>query len=84
MTSPHTVPQFSTGRKPETAGATFDWQRSMLRFAGYVEGTADSLHTPICWGGDWDRDHCLSNQKFDGQVHFKPHGPAAAEAACEG
>lgn len=50
-------------------------------FAGYVEGTADALGIAIRWGGDWDRDHCLTDQTFDDLVHFELHGPTPAEAA---
>lgn len=50
-------------------------------FAGYVEGTADALEIPIRWGGDWDRDHCLSDQRFDDLVHFETHRPAAPASA---
>ncbi len=50
-------------------------------FAGYVEGTADAHRIPIRWGGDWDRDHCLSDQTFDDLVHFETHADAPAAPA---
>lgn len=40
-------------------------------FAGYVQGIADSIHLRIRFGGDWDRDNYLSDQKFDDLVHFE-------------
>jgi len=41
-------------------------------FAGFVEGTARSMGiNKLRWGGDWDRDHDLSDQKFDDLVHFE-------------
>jgi peptidoglycan L-alanyl-D-glutamate endopeptidase CwlK len=41
--------------------------------AGYVEGVSASGDGPmrIRWGGDWDRDHNLSDQTFDDLVHFE-------------
>jgi len=40
-------------------------------FAGYVMAVADMMGIPIRWGGDWDRDHNLSDQTFDDLVHFE-------------
>lgn len=40
-------------------------------FAGYVEGTARQLGIGLRWGGDWDRDHNISDQTFDDLVHFE-------------
>lgn len=40
-------------------------------FAGYVQGTANSMGREIRWGGDWDRDHDLRDNKFDDLVHFE-------------
>jgi len=39
------------------------------------------MEIPIRWGGDWDRDHCLSDQSFDDLVHFATHGAASAALA---
>ena len=40
-------------------------------FAGWVEGTARWLGLQIRWGGDWDRDHNLSDQSFNDLVHYE-------------
>ena len=40
-------------------------------FANYVLGMADILDIPIRYGGDWDRDHDLHDNKFDDLVHFE-------------
>jgi peptidoglycan L-alanyl-D-glutamate endopeptidase CwlK len=46
-------------------------------FAGYVLGIAEQLKAQgkmtysIRWGGDWDSDKDLSDQKFDDLVHFE-------------
>ena len=46
-------------------------------FAGYVLGVADGLKEigkithSIRWGGDWNGDRTLANQKFNDLVHFE-------------
>lgn len=40
-------------------------------FAGYVEGVAEMMGIKIRWGGDWDKDHDLMDNKFDDLVHFE-------------
>lgn len=42
-------------------------------FAGAVEATAHELGINIRWGGDWDRDHCFTDQTFDDLVHFEEY-----------
>ncbi len=48
--------------------------RAILRFyhfAGYVQGVAEEMGIPLRWGGDWDRDFDLFDQKFNDLVHFE-------------
>ena len=40
-------------------------------YAGFVEAMAIDEGVNIRWGGDWDRDHNLSDQTFDDLVHFE-------------
>ena len=40
-------------------------------FAGYVMSRAAILGIRIRWGGDWDMDHDLRDNKFDDLVHFE-------------
>ena len=40
-------------------------------FAGYVLSRAAYLDIGIRWGGDWDSDHDLRDNKFDDLVHFE-------------
>lgn len=49
----------------------WDDKESFYHFAGYVKGVADKLGIPIRWGGDWDRDHDLHDQKFNDLIHFE-------------
>lgn len=45
-------------------------------FGGFVKGVASQMGIEIIWGGDWDSDNQLSNQKFDDWVHFELYGEA--------
>ena len=43
-------------------------------FAGYVLGTAKQMGLKIRWGGDWDMDTKVKDNKFDDLVHFEIRG----------
>lgn len=50
-----------------------DWndrERCTL-FAGFVLGIADSMDIKLTWGGDWDRDFKVGDNKFDDFAHFQ-------------
>ena len=40
-------------------------------FAGYVMGIASQMGIKIRWGGDWDRDTDLSDNRFNDLPHFE-------------
>jgi peptidoglycan L-alanyl-D-glutamate endopeptidase CwlK len=40
-------------------------------FAGFVVATGKSMGIDIRWGGDWDQDYDLKDNKFDDLVHFE-------------
>ena len=50
-----------------------DWENTkrFYYFAGIVMGVADALGLHIRWGGDWDSDNDLDDQKFMDLVHFE-------------
>lgn len=50
-----------------------DWhdRERMTYFAGQVIATARMLNIEIRWGGDWDRDTQVKDNKFDDLVHFE-------------
>ena len=50
-----------------------DWddRERFIYFAGFVKGVAYRMNIPIRWGGDWDSDTELSDNKFDDLVHFE-------------
>jgi len=43
-------------------------------FAGYVQGVAQKMGTPLRWGGDWDSDRDFKDQTFDDLPHFELRG----------
>ena len=50
-----------------------DWkdrERQTL-FAGYVLATARSMGILLRWGGDWDMDFQVNDNKFDDFPHFE-------------
>ncbi len=47
-----------------------DYQRS-AHFAGYVLGVAEEMGIKLRWGGDWDRDGQLKDQRFKDYPHFE-------------
>lgn len=50
-----------------------DWEdrEQMHLFAGIVLGLAHSMNIKIRWGGDWDMDGNVKNNRFDDLVHFE-------------
>ena len=40
-------------------------------FAGFVLGIAKSIGITLRWGGDWDRDWTVMDNKFDDFPHFE-------------
>ena len=50
-----------------------DWKNTkrFYHFGGYVKGIARNLGIRIVWGGDWDSDNDLDDQKFFDLGHFE-------------
>ena len=50
-----------------------DWndRERMTLFAGFVLGTAKQIGIKIRWGGDWDNNTQVKDNKFDDLVHFE-------------
>jgi len=50
-----------------------DWNniRRFDVFAGFVLGVAAMMGIQLRWGGDWDRDTDLGDQKFNDLPHFE-------------
>ena len=50
-----------------------DWKdrKRQTLFAGHVLGIASMMGIPLRWGGDWDRDTQVQDNKFDDLCHFE-------------
>ena len=50
-----------------------DWgdRERMTYFAGFVMDRAAILNIAVRWGGDWDKDTELRDNKFDDLTHFE-------------
>lgn len=57
----------------DVAPYPIDWadRERMHLFAGYVMGVAAQMGVGIRWGGDWDRDTQVRDNRFDDLVHFE-------------
>lgn len=55
---------------PSIGGYTYD-VRYYYMIAGHVLATANRLGYKVKWGGDWDSDRDLDDQRFDDLVHFE-------------
>ena len=50
-----------------------DWsdRERMTLFAGFVMGLATGMGIDIRWGGDWNQNDQVKDNKFDDLVHFE-------------
>ena len=57
----------------DVAPYPIDWndRERFIYFGGVVKGFAYQLDFPIRWGGDWNNNTQLSDNKFDDLVHFE-------------
>lgn len=71
----NSFPSNAVDLAPYDAGAPggVDWENTKVfyHFAGYVQRCAEELGIPLRWGGDWDQDYDLDDQKFMDLVHFE-------------
>ena len=51
-------------------GACWD-SKECYAFGGFVMGVASQMGIKIRWGGDWDSDGSVSDNKFNDLVHFE-------------
>ena len=60
----------------DVAPYPIDWddRERFQYFAGFVLGTAKQFGIDIRYGGDWDGDNDLKDNKFDDLVHFEIKG----------
>jgi len=57
----------------DAAPYPIDWndRERFTLFAGYVLGIAASRGIRLRWGGDWDKDTEVSDNRFDDLLHFE-------------
>lgn len=57
----------------DAAPAPLDWQdrERFTLFAGFVLGMAAARGVRLRWGGDWNRDGQVKDNRFDDLVHFE-------------
>ena len=62
-----------TGEAIDLAPYPIDWENTkrFYYFAGIVLGVAKEMGIDLRWGGDWDMDNDLDDQKFMDLVHFE-------------
>jgi peptidoglycan L-alanyl-D-glutamate endopeptidase CwlK len=56
---------------PTTPHIRWNNTREFYAFAGFVLGIAASMRIKLRWGGDWDSDKDLTDQKFNDLLHFE-------------
>lgn len=69
----NTMPAEAVDAGPYFPGKGIPWdeQENFYAFAGYVQGIAKKLGIKIRWGGDWDGDNDVKDQKFNDLAHFE-------------
>lgn len=66
----------SPSRAADVTPYPIDWkdrERQTL-FAGFVLGIANGMGINLRWGGDWDQDFLVQDNKFDDFPHFEIKG----------
>lgn len=58
-----------------------DWNnvKAMHLFAGFVIGIAAGMGVDLRWGGNWDRDWDLADNRFNDYPHFELFHPKEAK-----
>jgi len=67
------MPSQAVDAGPCIPGKGIPWaeQENFYAFGGYVKGVAKLLGIKIRWGGDWDNDNDVKDQKFNDLAHFE-------------
>jgi len=73
---PNSKHNSSPSRAVDVMPYPLDWgdrERCSL-FAGFVLGTATAMGITLRWGGDWDMDTEVDDNRFDDLPHFELKG----------
>ena len=66
------VPSEGVDAGPYIWGKGLSWEpKQCYYFAGIVKAKASELGIKIRWGGDWDGDNDVNDQKFNDLGHFE-------------
>ncbi len=70
---PHSKHNSQPAMAADVAAWPIDWEdrERQTLFAGYVMATAKAMGIDLRWGGDWDRDTEVKDNRFDDLVHFE-------------
>lgn len=73
LNSKHVYPKDAPSLAVDVAPYPVKWNdtQRMYAFGGFVVGVATMLGIPVRWGGDWDSDRDLHDQKFNDLCHFE-------------
>jgi len=67
----NSLPSKAVDVVPYINGAISWDSRECYAFGGFVMGVASQMGLKIRWGGDWDSDGSVSDNKFNDLVHFE-------------
>ena len=64
---------FNPSRAVDVTPYPVDWEdrERQTLFAGFVLGTARGMGIRLRWGGDWDQDFQVMDNRFDDFPHFE-------------
>lgn len=70
---PHSKHNSTPSLAVDVAPWPIDWNdhNRFYFLAGIILGISNEMKIPIRWGGDWDRDYDLKDNRFDDLCHFE-------------
>lgn len=70
---PHSNHNAMPSRAVDVVPYPVDWKDTerFAHFAGYVQCLADQMGIAIRWGGDWDQDGFVADERFLDMPHFE-------------
>ena len=73
LTFPHSKHNKKPSMAVDLAPFPIDWEDTgrFKLLAGYLLGLSTALEIDIRWGGDWNRDFNMENQRFNDLPHFE-------------
>lgn len=73
LSYPHSKHNTMPSVAVDVAPYPIDWNdlNRFRRFAGFVEGVAAAQGVKLRWGGDWDRDWDMKDNRFNDLPHFE-------------